>query len=176
MEKQATFGGGCFWCIEPIYNQLIGVKEVFPGYAGGNVKNPSYHEVCRTNTGHAEVIRIVYDDTQVNYDKLLEIFWFVHDPTSLNRQGNDVGEQYRSVIYYHDEEQERLAFAYKNKLNESGAFDAPIITEIMELTSFYPAENMHKDFYNNNPEVPYCENIIRPKVEKFKLAFSELLK
>lgn len=176
MEKQATFGGGCFWCIEPIFSQLRGVNEVYPGFAGGHIKNPAYLEVCRKDTGHAEVIRIVYDDEIVDYQKLLEIFWSVHDPTTVNRQGNDVGDQYRSVIFYHDEEQEQLSEIYKKKLDESGAFNDPIVTQIAPLTIFYPAEEIHKDYFNNHPEQPYCAAVIRPKVDKFKAAFADLLK
>lgn len=176
MEKQATFGGGCFWCIEPIFNQLQGVKKVYPGYAGGHTENPTYDQVCQHDTGHVEVIRIVFDDNEVSYDKLLEIFWFVHNPTTINQQGNDLGEQYRSVIFFHDLSQEELALKYRAALNASEAFDTPVVTAIEPLVNFFSAENLHHDFYNNNPDVPYCQAVIRPKVDKFKAAFSHLLK
>lgn len=175
-EKQATFGAGCFWCVEAVFDQLNGVKEVYPGYAGGHIKNPAYREVCEGRTGHAEVIRIVYDDEIISFNQLLEVFWFVHNPTTLNRQGNDVGEQYRSVIFYHDDEQKGLAEEYKAKLDQSGAFDDPIVTEISSLTSYYDAEKDHKDYYLNNPEQGYCYAVVRPKVERFKAAFKDQLK
>ncbi|HZH86476.1 MAG TPA: peptide-methionine (S)-S-oxide reductase MsrA [Brumimicrobium sp.] len=175
-EKQATFGAGCFWCVEAVFDQLNGVKEVYPGYAGGHIKNPAYREVCEGRTGHAEVIRIVYDDEIISFNQLLEVFWFVHNPTTLNRQGNDIGEQYRSVIFYHDDEQKSLAEEYKVKLDQSGAFDDPIVTEISSLTSYYDAEKDHKDYYLNNPEQGYCYAVVRPKVERFKAAFKDQLK
>lgn len=175
-EKQATFGAGCFWCVEAIFDALNGVVEVGPGYAGGHIKNPAYREVCEGRTGHAEVVRIVYDDTLVSFEELLEVFWFVHDPTTLNRQGNDVGEQYRSVIFYHDEEQRKLAEEYKRKLDESKAYENPVVTEISPLTSYYDAEQDHKDYYLNNPEQGYCFAVVRPKLERFKAAFADRLK
>ncbi|HLW29418.1 MAG TPA: peptide-methionine (S)-S-oxide reductase MsrA [Brumimicrobium sp.] len=175
-EKQATLGAGCFWCVEAIFDQLKGVKEVYPGYAGGHIKNPAYREVCEGRTGHAEVIRVIYDDEIISYSELLEVFWFVHNPTTLNRQGNDIGEQYKSVIYYHDDEQKKVAEQYKVKLDQSGAFDDPIVTEIAPLTNYYDAEKDHKDFYLNNPEQGYCYSVVRPKVEKFKAAFANQLK
>lgn len=175
-EKQATFGAGCFWCIEAVFDQLKGVSEVMPGYAGGHIKNPAYREVCEGRTGHAEVIRVKYDADVISYDALLEVFWFVHNPTTLNRQGNDVGDQYRSVVFYHDEEQRELAEAYKNKLDASGAFDDPIVTEITPITEYYDAESDHKDYYERNPEQGYCLAVVRPKVERFKAAFADRLK
>ncbi|RYM36107.1 peptide-methionine (S)-S-oxide reductase [Brumimicrobium glaciale] len=175
-EKQATFGAGCFWCIEAIFIQLKGVKEVKPGFAGGHIKNPAYREVCEGRTGHAEVIRIVFDADVISYSELLEIFWYVHNPTTLNRQGNDVGSQYRSVIFYHDEEQRDLAEAYKKKLDSIGAYDDPVVSEIKPLTTYFDAESDHKDYYERNPEQGYCLAVVRPKVEKFKAAFSEMLK
>lgn len=174
--KEATFGTGCFWCSEPVFGQLEGVTEVFPGYAGGHVKNPAYREVCEGRTGHVEVLRVVYDDEVISFDELLEVFWFAHDPTSYNRQGNDVGEQYKSVIFYHDEDQRLKAEHYKERLDKSGAYDKPIVTEIKPLTNFYPAEDDHKDYYNNNPEQQYCFYVVRPKVEKFEAAFAHKLK
>ncbi|HLV41808.1 MAG TPA: peptide-methionine (S)-S-oxide reductase MsrA [Brumimicrobium sp.] len=175
-EREATLGAGCFWCVEAIFDQLNGVKEVKPGYAGGQIKNPAYREVCEGRTGHAEVIRILYDDEVVSFNELLEVFWFVHNPTTLNRQGNDIGTQYRSVVFYHDDAQKNLAEAYKIKLDQSGAFDDPIVTEISPLVNYFDAESDHKDFYLNNPEQGYCYAVVRPKVEKFKAAFKERLK
>lgn len=175
-EKQATFGAGCFWCVEAVFDQLKGVKEVKPGYAGGHIKNPAYREVCEGRTGHAEVVRITYDDEVLTFNQLLEVFWFVHDPTTLNRQGNDIGEQYRSVVFYHNEEQRQLTEAYKSKLDALGVYENPIVTEIAPLTSYYDAEKDHKDFYANNPNQGYCYAVVRPKVEKFKAAFKENLK
>ncbi|MEX1192819.1 MAG: peptide-methionine (S)-S-oxide reductase MsrA [Brumimicrobium sp.] len=174
--KEATFGAGCFWCIEAIFSDVKGIKEVQSGYSGGHIKNPAYREVCMGTTGHAEVARIVFDDDFVSFDKLLEIFWYVHDPTTLNRQGNDVGEQYRSVVFYHDDKQKKKAELYKSKLDESGAFDKKIVTEIEPLKNFYKAEDDHKDYYARNPTQPYCQAVVRPKIEKFKNAFAEILK
>lgn len=174
--KEATFGAGCFWCVEAVFSELEGVQEVYPGYSGGHIKNPAYREVCNGTTGHAEVARVKYDPEVISYDKLLEVFWFVHDPTTLNRQGNDVGEQYRSVIFYHDEEQRELAEKYKQRLTEEKAFENPIVTEISPLINFYEAESNHKEYFLNNPNQPYCNAVVRPKVEKFRAAFAEFLK
>ncbi|MEM8966983.1 MAG: peptide-methionine (S)-S-oxide reductase MsrA [Bacteroidota bacterium] len=174
--KQATFGSGCFWCTEAVFQDVEGIESVVSGYSGGHIKNPAYREVCSGRTGHAEVVQITYDPAVISYDELLEIFWKTHDPTTLNRQGADVGTQYRSVVYYHDEEQKQLAEAYKQKLNESGAFTNPIVTEISPLDTFYPAEDYHQNYYKNNPEQGYCSFVIRPKVDKFKQVFSEKLK
>jgi peptide-methionine (S)-S-oxide reductase len=179
MEKGmalATFGNGCFWCTEAIFQQLNGVTMVVSGYAGGKVKNPSYKEVCSGLTGHAEVIQITYDPTVISYDELLEVFWQTHDPTTLNRQGADVGTQYRSVVFYHTDEQKQLAESYKKKLNESGAFDNPIVTEISPLSEYYPAEDYHQNYYNLNGSAPYCSYVIQPKLEKFKKVFKDKLK
>lgn len=175
-EKQATFGAGCFWCIEAVFDQLKGVISVMPGFAGGQIKNPAYREVREGRTGHAEVLRIVYDEEIISFPELLEVFWFVHNPTTLNRQGNDIGTQYRSVVFYHDEEQRELAEEYKKKLDASAAFEDPIVTEISPLTTYFNAESDHKDYYFRNPEQGYCLVVIRPKVEKFKAAFSDKLK
>jgi len=172
----ATFGGGCFWCTEAIYERVKGVHTVVSGYAGGTVKNPTYKEVCEGTTGHAEVIQIGYDPKVVSYDELLEIFFKTHDPTTLNRQGADVGTQYRSVIFYQNEEQKKKAEFYKNELNKSGAWDNPIVTEISPLTNFYPAEDYHQDYYENNPNQGYCSFVIGPKVEKFEKVFKNRLK
>ena len=175
MEK-ATFGSGCFWCTEAVFQDLEGVTSVVSGYSGGHIKNPAYREVCEGRTGHAEVVQITYDPEVVSYETLLEVFWKTHDPTTLNRQGNDVGTQYRSVIYYHDEEQRQLAEEYKQKLDASGAFAKPVVTEISPLDVFYPAEEYHQNYFKNNPSQGYCSFVIRPKVEKFKQVFGDKLK
>jgi peptide-methionine (S)-S-oxide reductase len=174
--KTATFGGGCFWCVEAVFQQLKGVDRVVSGYAGGRVPNPTYHQVCSGSTGHAEVAQITYDPQVVSYPELLEVFWKTHDPTTLNRQGNDVGTQYRSIILTHDDEQRQLAEAYKAKLDASGAFDGPIVTEIVPLTKFYPAEDYHQNYYRSNPRQGYCQYVIGPKVEKFRKVFHDKLK
>jgi len=165
---RATFGGGCFWCTEAIYKGMDGVQSAVSGYAGGRTKNPTYKEVCTGATGHAEVTQITYDPARISYDKLLDVFWAAHDPTTLNRQGNDVGTQYRSVIFYHDETQREAAVKSKAALAASGAFKNPIVTEIKPLTTFYPAEDYHQDYYKNNPNQPYCHFVIRPKLEKLE--------
>jgi peptide-methionine (S)-S-oxide reductase len=166
MEK-ATFGGGCFWCIEAVYQRLPGVQSVVSGYAGGTKPNPTYEEVCTGKTGHAEVAQINYDPTKISYEQLLEVFWHAHDPTTLNRQGGDVGAQYRSVIFYHDEKQKVAAVESKAEARKS--FDDPIVTEIQPLKEFYPAENYHQDYYRNHMNAPYCTFIIKPKLKKLKL-------
>ena len=172
----ATFGSGCFWCTEAIFERLNGVVKVESGYSGGKVENPTYEEVCTGTTGHAEVTQITYDPSVISYDELLEVFWKTHDPTTLNRQGNDVGTQYRSVIFYHNEEQKELAEKYKAELDKSGVWDNPIVTEISPFTNFYPAEGYHQDYYENNPAQPYCSFVITPKVEKFEKVFKDKLK
>ncbi|CAN5180170.1 peptide-methionine (S)-S-oxide reductase MsrA [soil metagenome] len=172
----ATFGTGCFWCTEAIFQQLEGVKQVISGYSGGHVENPTYEQVCDKNTGHAECLNIVYDPTQISFDELLEAFWESHDPTTLNRQGNDVGPQYRSVVFYHNEQQKIKSEEYKNKLNGSGAWDNPVVTTIEPFTKFYPAENYHQNYYKNNNAQPYCYYVIRPKLEKFRKVFKGKLK
>lgn len=174
--KVATFGSGCFWCTEAIFQNVDGVVKVESGYSGGKVKNPTYKEVCSGLTGHAEVIQLTYDPGVVSYDELLEIFWKTHDPTTLNRQGADVGTQYRSVIFYHDDTQKQLAESYKDKLDKSGAFDNPIVTEISPFTVFYKAEDYHQNYFNLNGNAPYCAFVIQPKLEKFKKVFAEKLK
>jgi peptide-methionine (S)-S-oxide reductase len=175
MEK-ATFGSGCFWCSEAIFQQLKGVIKVESGYTGGHVKNPSYREVCNGNTGHAEAVQITYDPSVVSYDELLEVFWQTHDPTTLNRQGADQGTQYRSVVFYHNEEQKRLAEAYKQKLNEEKIWPDPIVTEITPASAFYKAEDYHQDYYNLNSSQGYCQMVITPKLEKFRKIFKDKLK
>lgn len=172
----ATFGAGCFWCVEAVFQQLKGVISVSSGYAGGKIKNPTYREVCSGLTGHAEVCRIVYDPTIISYEELLEAFWSSHDPTTLNRQGADRGTQYRSVIFYHNENQKILAESYKLELNQEKAFNNPVVTEISPAVDFYPAEDYHQDYYNNNADAPYCTMVIEPKLEKFKKVFKEKLK
>lgn len=173
--QKATFGSGCFWCTEAVFQQLKGIHSVVSGYSGGATENPTYEQVCSGETGHAEVIQVEYDPAEVTFPELLEVFWQTHDPTTLNRQGNDVGTQYRSVVFYHDEQQRELAEAYKGKLDESGAFDDPIVTEIVPFTRFYPAEAYHQNYYRLNSRQPYCVAIIRPKLEKFRKVFREKL-
>jgi peptide-methionine (S)-S-oxide reductase len=174
--KLATFGGGCFWCTEAVFQELNGVEKVVSGYSGGHVENPTYKQVCDGDTGHAEVIQITYDPAKITFAELLEVHWKTHDPTTLNRQGNDSGPQYRSAVFYHDEEQRKEAEHYKKKLDESGAFRKPIVTEITKFTNFYPAEDYHQNYFLDNPEQGYCAGIIRPKVDKFRKAFAEKLK
>lgn len=172
----ATLGNGCFWCTEAIFQDLSGVMKVTSGYSGGTVKNPSYREVCNGSTGHAECLQIIFDPKTVSFDELLEIFWKTHDPTTLNRQGNDVGTQYRSAIFYHNEKQKELAEKYKMELNKSGAYDSPIVTEITPFTVFYPAEDYHQEYFNLNGEEPYCRFVIQPKVDKSRKVFKDKLK
>ena len=173
--QQATFGGGCFWCTEAVFQRLNGVGSVVSGYAGGEVRNPSYEQVCSGSTGHAEVIQITFDPTVISFTELLEVFFGTHDPTTLNRQGNDAGTQYRSVIFSQDEEQHRLANQFKANLNASGEFSDPVVTEISPLTQFHPAEDYHQNYYRLNAGQPYCNAIIRPKLEKLENSFSEKL-
>jgi peptide-methionine (S)-S-oxide reductase len=173
---KATFGAGCFWCVEAVFQRLKGVHSVVSGYTGGQVKNPTYKQVCTGRTGHAEVVQITYDPAKISYAELLEVFWGTHDPTTRNRQGNDVGPQYRSAVFYHGDEQRKLAEHYKRKLDESGAFRAPIVTEIVPFREFFPAENYHQDYYELNSRQPYCKLVIRPKVEKLKKVFGDKLK
>lgn len=172
----ATLGAGCFWCVEAVFQQLNGVLKVSSGYSGGHVKNPTYEQVSEKNTGHAEVIQVVFDPSVVTFDELLEVFWQTHDPTTPNRQGNDVGPQYRSVIFYHNEEQKDKARFYKDQLNRSGAWSSPVITEIEPFTNFYVAEDYHQNYYLNNGSQPYCYFVIRPKLEKFEKVFRDKLK
>lgn len=172
----ATFGSGCFWCSEAIFKQLNGVESVVSGYSGGKTKNPSYNDVCSGETGHAEVIQITFNPGIIAYKDLLEVFWQTHDPTSLNRQGADVGTQYRSVIFFHNQQQKELAEDYKKKLEEVKIFNKPIVTEISPVINFYPAEKYHQDYYNNNKFQPYCSFTITPKLDKFKKVFREKIK
>lgn len=172
----ATFAAGCFWCVEAIFQELKGVQSVTSGYTGGTVKNPSYREVCTGATGHAEACMIIYDPSVITYDALLEAFWASHDPTTLNRQGADQGTQYRSAIFYHNEQQKQLAEAYKAKLNSEKAFDKPIVTEISPAGIFYKAEDDHQNYFNENGNAPYCTFVIVPKLEKFRKVFKDKLK
>jgi peptide-methionine (S)-S-oxide reductase len=172
---RATFGGGCFWCTEAVFQNLKAVQSVVSGYTGGSVKNPTYHQVCSGTTGHAEAIQITYDPRAISYEELLEVFWKTHDPTTLNQQGNDYGTQYRSAIFYHDDEQKVLAVHYKQKLDASGLFPAPIVTEIVPFTEFYRAESYHQNYYNQNAGQPYCRAVISPKLDKLKELFSDKL-
>ena len=172
----ATLAAGCFWCVEAVYQNLKGVQSVVSGYSGGTVKDPSYEEVCSGSTGHAEACQIAYDPKVISYSDILEAFWKAHDPTTLNRQGNDAGTQYRSAIFYHNAEQKRLAEHYKKELDSAHAFDAPIVTEITPFKNFYKAEDYHQNYYNEHGYAPYCMFVIRPKVEKFKKAFKDKLK
>src|SRR5579871_6418744 len=164
--ETATLATGCFWCTEAIFSRLKGVQSVVSGYASSKVANPSFQAVCSGRTGAAEAVQITFDPSVITYDKLLEIFWHVHDPTTLNRQGNDVGTQYRSGIYYHNDEQKQIALASKEALERSGAYSRPVVTEIVPFTNFYPAEDYHKDYYDNNREQGYCVYVIDPKVQK----------
>ena len=172
----ATFGTGCFWCTEAVFQELDGVLKATSGYSGGHVANPTYKQVTTGTTGHAECVQIVYDPQKISYDELLEVFWQTHDPTTLNKQGNDEGPQYRSAIFYHNAEQKQKAEKYKTELDKSGAWDNPIVTEIAPYKDFYVAENYHQDYYNNNGSQPYCYYVIRPKLEKFRKVFKEKLK
>jgi peptide-methionine (S)-S-oxide reductase len=172
----ATFGAGCFWCIDACFRDLKGVISVKPGYMGGETENPTYEEVCTGKTNHVEVAQIEFDENEISYSKLLELFWFVHDPTQLNRQGNDIGTQYRSVIFFHDIEQKELAEKSKSALQKEGVWENPIVTSIEPAITFYSAEDYHHNYFNDNPQNQYCQFVVRPKVEKFKKVFTELLK
>ena len=172
----ATFGTGCFWCTEAIFEQLEGVESAISGYSGGKIKNPTYKKICTGETGHAEVIQITFNPELITYKELLEVFWQTHDPTTLNRQGVDVGTQYRSAIFYHNDEQKELAEGYKNKLDKAGIYNNPIVTKISNYSTFYKAEDSHQDYYNNNKSQSYCSLVITPKIEKFKKVFKDRLK
>jgi len=174
--ETATFGGGCFWCVEAVFQELQGVDTVVPGYAGGHTENPSYQQVCSGDTGHAEVARIRFDPEVISYAELLDVFWQVHDPTTPNRQGHDVGTQYRSAIFCHDDEQLRLAEQSKRDADASGLWPNPIVTEIAPLRQFYPAEEYHRNYFALNPNQPYCQVVVGPKVKKFREHFQARLK
>jgi peptide-methionine (S)-S-oxide reductase len=172
----ATFAAGCFWCVEAMFQKLKGVEKVESGYMGGGVKNPSYKDVCTGQTGHAEVIQITYNPQKISFEELLEVFWKTHDPTTLNRQGNDIGTQYRSAVFYHDDMQKRIAESLKRNLSESGAFDAPIVTTFEPASAFYRAENYHQDYFNLNGTNPYCQMVVKPKIEEFQKIFKDKIK
>lgn len=171
--ETATLGGGCFWCLEAVFQQLRGVHKVTSGYSGGWVKNPTYKQVCTGTTGHAEVVQILFDPLEISYEEVLEVFFAVHDPTSLNRQGPDIGPQYRSIILYHSPHQQETAMRVKERLQRSGQFMAPIVTEIVPFKAFYPAEHYHQDYFRRNPNQPYCQAVIGPKLAKFQKLFRE---
>lgn len=173
--KKATFGAGCFWCIEAVFSKLKGVESVQSGYSGGNIKNPAYREICTGRTGHAEVVQIVFDETTISFAALLSVFWETHDPTTLNQQGADKGTQYRSVIFYHDEEQKHTAQKSKQAVEDSGLYQG-VVTEISPFTEFYPAEVEHAEYYEQNQEQPYCKFVIKPKMDKFQKRFKDMLK
>lgn len=174
--EKATLGGGCFWCVEAIYQDVKGVHRVVSGYAGGSVENPTYQQVCTGTTGHAEVTQVTYDPEIISYEDLLYIFWRTHDPTTLNRQGADVGPQYRSIILYHDQAQKAIAERSKRETDASGLWPDPIVTQIEPLGEFYPAEDYHQNYYRDNPRQPYCMAVIDPKVRKFRKEFGDRLK
>jgi len=172
----ATFGGGCFWCTEAIFRKLRGVKKVVAGYSGGHAENPTYEQVCTGDTGHAESVQIAFNPEEISYDELLEVFWKTHDPTTRNRQGNDIGSQYRSVIFHHTPDQKKVAESCRDMLEAERIWNRPIVTEIEEFTRFWPAEDYHQDYYANNPSNAYCASVIMPKVEKFRRVFADRLK
>lgn len=177
MEIQhATFGAGCFWCTEAVFQNLKGVVRSVSGYMGGHLDNPTYMEVCNGDTGHAEVIQVDFNTAEISYEELLLVFFKTHDPTTLNRQGNDVGSQYRSVIFYHNQEQKEQAEAMIDSLTKESVFDKPIVTELVPVTSFYEAEDYHQNYYSQNPDKPYCAFVIQPKLNKFIREFKEKLK
>ena len=170
---KATLGGGCFWCLEAVYDELQGVQKVVSGYAGGHVDDPTYQQVCSGRTGHAEVVQVTYDPEQLSFREVLEVFFVIHDPTTLNRQGADRGTQYRSAIFYHDDAQKQAAEAIIEELTREKAFSNPIVTEVAPLDIFYPAEDYHQDYYKNNPYQGYCMAVIAPKLAKFRKTFAE---
>ncbi len=174
--EKATLAGGCFWCIEAVFKRLKGVTSVVSGYTASQVENPSYQEVCSGRTGAAEAIQITYDPSVIPYDTLLEIFWHLHDPTTLNRQGNDVGTQYRSAVFYHNDEQKHIALGSKEALEKSGTYKNPVVTEIAPFTNFYLSEDYHRDYYDENRSVPYCTFVIDPKVQKLLKEYSHQVK
>lgn len=174
--QKATFGNGCFWCSEAVFDRLEGVTVVRSGYEGGMIPNPTYDEVCSGLTGHAEVIEVTFDPAKITYDELLNVFWKTHDPTTLNRQGADVGTQYRSVIFYHNDEQKQIADQYKAELNKTNAFGKPVVTTVEKAQTFYVAEKYHQDYFKNNKDQPYCRVVILPKLDKLEKVFKDKLK
>ena len=175
-KASATLAGGCFWCLEAVYVELEGVEKVVSGYAGGAIPNPSYEQVCSGRTGHAEIVQVIFDPGVVTYEDLLGVFFTIHDPTTLNRQGNDVGTQYRSAIFYHDDEQKAAAEQAIREITEARIWSRPIVTEIVPLTDFYAAEAYHQDYFKNNPYQPYCQVVVAPKVAKFRKQYFSRLK
>jgi len=174
--ETATLGGGCFWCSEAVFDSLKGVESVVSGYSGGHQENPTYTEVCTGSTGHAEVVNVNFDPSVISFKEVLQIFFATHDPTTLNRQGHDVGTQYRSAVFYHSEEQKRVAEEVIREINEQEIYDDPIVTEVTEFTNFYSAEDYHQDYFANNPDQPYCSAVVAPKVAKFRKVFFDRLK
>jgi peptide-methionine (S)-S-oxide reductase len=172
----ATLGAGCFWCVEAVFDALIGVESVESGYSGGHTENPTYKEVCSETTGHAEVVQITFDENVISFREILEVFFTVHDPTTLNRQGGDIGTSYRSAIFYHSDEQKTVAEETIKYFNEQGIYDNPIVTQIAPFTKFYIAENYHQEYFANNPNQPYCAAVVAPKVAKFRQKFIDKLK
>jgi peptide-methionine (S)-S-oxide reductase len=172
----ATLGGGCFWCIEAVFDELEGIEDVISGYAGGHKENPTYQEVCTGTTGHAEVVQIKFDPDVISYEDILRVFFSVHDPTTLNRQGNDIGTQYRSVIFYHSEEQKKAAEKIIQEISEAKIYKDPIVTELTEFKNFYPAEDYHQEYFARNPYQPYCMAVVAPKVAKFRKTFADRIK
>lgn len=174
--ETATFSGGCFWCIESAFNQLTGVEKAISGYTDGEKINPSYQDICTGTSGHAEAVEVTFDSNEISYQELLEIFFFLHDPTQLNRQGNDVGTQYRSAIFYHDENQASLAQAMITSIDKQGIWSNPVVTQVKPAVKFYPAEDYHQDYVSNNPQNPYCQMIVMPKLAKFRQTYLTRLK
>ncbi len=174
--EEATLGAGCFWCVEAVFSSLEGVEKVESGYSGGHIKNPSYKEVCNGNTGHVEVVRLRFDPLRIGFEKILEVFFQTHNPTTLNQQGNDVGTQYRSVVFYHNDTQKHLAELAKLAAGQSETWSDPVVTAIEPLTNYYPAEDYHQDYFMHNSDQPYCAAVIRPKMDKFRMKYSALLK
>lgn len=174
--ETATLGAGCFWCVEAVFDDLKGVHDVVSGYSGGHKENPTYREVCSETTGHAEVVQVKFDPDVISFKEILQVFFSVHDPTTLNRQGNDIGTSYRSAIFYHDENQKRIAAEVIREVTEEGVYDDPIVTEIAAFDKFYPAEDYHQEYFANNPNQPYCAAVVAPKVAKFRKKFVDRLK
>jgi peptide-methionine (S)-S-oxide reductase len=175
-KEVATLGGGCFWCLEAVFDDLVGIQDVVSGYSGGHVKNPTYQQVCAKITGHAEVIQVAFDNAVISFENVLNVFFAVHDPTTVNRQGNDVGPQYRSAIFYHSPEQKATAEALIQRLNAQQLWSAPIVTQVAAFDTFYPAEDYHQEYFRNNPEQGYCVYVVAPKVAKFRKQFMASLK
>lgn len=174
--EQATLAGGCFWCIEAAFNSLVGIEKATSGYMGGTIDNPTYEQVCNGNTGHAEVVQLTYDPSLINFREILEIFFALHDPTQLNRQGNDVGTQYRSAIFCHDESQQQLANEIIAEIDQDKIWPDPVVTEVSPISTFYSGEDYHQEYFNNNPENQYCQAVVSPKLAKFKQTFARKLK